>query len=279
MRTVFVGVGTNLGAREAAIRGACALLGARKEIAVVEVSTIYETAPLGPPQPDYLNAAYRLETSLSAPELLRLLLRTERRLGRRRDAGTRWGPRSVDLDLLWDEDGPHDGTNLCVPHPELENRAFALAPLLDVAPALRERLGARLEAVGGPPRVWGRDALVRVTRAQSELKIEVESDDVVDGCALALAQLASSERPWSTYHRRVEPGIEQVADLLPDLLRSGFNVHAVTISEASEFGWSLHFHGANTGKRLDADVRLWTTSGANRDLCTHLSLVMRRARK
>lgn len=277
MRSVIVGVGTNLGAREASIRSARDLLSARAGIAVVQMSTIYETPPLGPPQPNYLNAAFRLETSLAAPELLRVLLRVERRLGRRRNADLRWGARSIDLDLLWDEAGPHDSPSLHVPHRELENRAFALAPLLDLAPELRAQLGASLDVLGGPPRVWGRDAIVRVSEPDGSIGVEVEADSLIDGCALAAAGTASSARPWSTYHRSLEAGPECFSAALRDLLRAGFAVQCVTISDTSESRWSTQFHGVNEGKRMNADVRLWTTSGVDRDVCTHLSVVTRSA--
>ena len=273
MRSVIVGVGTNLGAREASIRSARDLLSARPGVAVAQMSTIYESPPLGPPQPDYLNAAFRLETRLSAPELLRALLRVERRLGRRRDPDLRWGARSIDLDLLWDEAGPHDSPSLRVPHPELENRAFALAPLLDLAPGLRAQLGASLDALGGPPRTWGRDALVRVSESDGRIDVEVDADSLIEGCALAAVNVASSARPWSTYHRSLEPGPEHFSAALRDVLRAGFAVQRVTISDASESRWSTQFHGANEGTRMNADVRLWTTSGADRDVCTHLSVV------
>ena len=91
MSVVVVGVGSNLGAREALIRGAGALLSARGGIEVRGVSEIYETEPLGPPQPRYLNAAFRMEPTLAPAELLHVLLRTERRLGRRRVPDERWG--------------------------------------------------------------------------------------------------------------------------------------------------------------------------------------------
>ena len=278
MRSVIVGVGTNLGAREASIRCVRDLLGARAEIAVVQMSTIYETPPLGPPQPDYLNAAFRLKTSLSAPELLRMLLRTERRLGRRRKVDMRWGARSIDLDLLWDEAGPHDSSRLHVPHPELENRAFALAPLLDVAPELHDELGASLDRLGGPPRVWGRDAVVRVRESDGSIDVEVEADSLVDGCALGASGTVSSGRPWSTHHRSLRPGPEDFSAALRDLLQAGFTVHRVTISDASESRWLAQFHGVNRGERMNADVRLWTTSGVERDVCAHFSIVTGGAR-
>jgi 2-amino-4-hydroxy-6-hydroxymethyldihydropteridine diphosphokinase len=275
VRSVIVGVGTNLGAREASIRCVRDLLSARAGIAVVEMSTIYETPPLGPPQPDYLNAAFRLKTSLGAPELLQVLLRTERRLGRTRHADLRWGARSIDLDLLWDEAGPHDSSSLQVPHPELEKRAFALAPLLDVAPELRPRLDASLRALGGPPRVWRRAAMVRVRESEGSIDVEVDAQSLVDGCALAASSATSPGRPWSTYHRSDLSGPEDFAAALRELLRAGFAVQRVTISDAAESGWSTQFHGVNLGKRMNADVRLWTTSGVDRDLRTHLSITQR----
>ena len=135
MSIVIVGAGSNLGARESAIVSAAALLHARPGVEVLDVSALYETPPLGPPQSDYLNAAFRVETDLTPPEILDALLRIERRLSRRRRADLRWGPRSIDLDLLWDSRGVFESPSLDVPHRELERRNFALGPLLDVAPS------------------------------------------------------------------------------------------------------------------------------------------------
>jgi 2-amino-4-hydroxy-6-hydroxymethyldihydropteridine diphosphokinase len=96
------------------------------------VSHLYETQPLGPPQPDFLNGAVRLLTPLDPAQLLGWLLEIERDCGRIRRV--RWGPRTLDLDILWVR-GTHIQTaSLVVPHPELTHRAFAILPLLDVAP-------------------------------------------------------------------------------------------------------------------------------------------------
>jgi len=271
---VVVGVGSNLGAREASIRGAEALLSSREGIDVQRVSEIYETEPLGPPQPRYLNAAFCLETTLSPPQLLHVLLRTERRLGRHRTPDERWGPRSIDLDLLWDQRGPHESHRLCVPHPELENRGFALAPLLDVAPELREVLGGALERVGGRPRAWEREATVRVDSSSGRYEVEVEADSLVDACALCVGQMHSSERPWSTRHLTIEPGAQHFAIALRDLFRTGFSVHRATISHWSKSQWVAELHGVNMGMRVDADVRLWTTSGSSRKIRAQLSVAV-----
>jgi 2-amino-4-hydroxy-6-hydroxymethyldihydropteridine diphosphokinase len=127
----YVGVGANLGDREATIREAVRRLGPE----VVAVSELRETEPWGyEQQPRFLNGAILLETERPPRDLLELLLRVERELGRVR--GIRYGPRSIDLDLLLYGDAVVDEPGLQVPHPRLHERAFALEPLLDLDPAL-----------------------------------------------------------------------------------------------------------------------------------------------
>jgi 2-amino-4-hydroxy-6-hydroxymethyldihydropteridine diphosphokinase len=125
-----IGLGSNLGTRLDSLRFAVDQLRAITE--VVAVSAVYETKAVGPPQPDYLNAALRLLSSLEPESLLESILSIEQRAGRERRE--RWGPRCLDLDVLWIRDRCVDGPNLTVPHPELSRRAFAVVPLLDVAP-------------------------------------------------------------------------------------------------------------------------------------------------
>jgi 2-amino-4-hydroxy-6-hydroxymethyldihydropteridine diphosphokinase len=125
-----IGLGSNLGDRRGTLAKAAAEIRALGE--VTAVSSLYETAPVGPPQPMFLNAAVALSTRLDPPGLLAALLAIERRLGRVRRE--RWGPRSIDLDILWIAGVVFDAAELKVPHPELRGRAFALCPLLDVAP-------------------------------------------------------------------------------------------------------------------------------------------------
>jgi hypothetical protein len=215
-----------------------------------------------------------LETTLSPPELLRVLLRTERRLGRRRVPDERWGPRSIDLDLLWDERGRHQALGLCVPHRELENRGFALAPLLDVVPELDDIYGPPLRKLGGPPPAWGREAIVRAKPSSEGLEVDVEADLLADACALCVQQLPSSGRPWSTRHVTIEPGAEPFAIALRDLFHSGFSVHGATVSHCSKSQWALELHGVNMGMAVDVDVRLRTTLGAKREARAQLSLVV-----
>lgn len=129
-RRAAIGLGANLGDRLATLRAATGRLAALGRVDAV--SRVYETAPVGPPQPDYLNAAVLLETDRSPQELLEGLLAIERELGRVR--AEKWGPRTIDLDLLWVEGVVLNGERLTVPHPHLRARAFALAPMLEVVP-------------------------------------------------------------------------------------------------------------------------------------------------
>ena len=131
----FVGLGSNLGDREAQIRLALEALRQVAETRVVRVSSIYDTEPVGEPnQPNFLNAVALIDTQLSARQLLWNLQLIERRLGRVR--AQRWGPRTIDLDLLLFGDLALDEPDLKIPHPELTRRAFVLVPLVELDPLL-----------------------------------------------------------------------------------------------------------------------------------------------
>ena len=131
MTVAYVGLGSNLGDREALIRQAASLLGARR------LSTIIETEPWGyEDQPRFLNAVAELQTRLAARELLEELLEVERTLGRER-TGPRYGPRTVDLDLLLYGDETIEEPGLVVPHPRLTERRFVLEPLAELVPTRR----------------------------------------------------------------------------------------------------------------------------------------------
>ncbi len=136
MPRAYIGLGANLGDREATLRDALARLAAEAEISVVAVSSFRETNPVGfEQQPRFLNGAAALETALSPRELLERLLATERALGRTRD-GPRFGPRTIDLDLLVYGDEVVNEPGLRVPHPRLAERRFALEPLVELDPQL-----------------------------------------------------------------------------------------------------------------------------------------------
>ncbi len=126
----FLGLGSNLGDRLENLRRAVELLDGVDGIRVVRTSGVYETAPVGPPQPDYLNAVAEVSTSLPAHELLAAALRVEQELGRVR--AERWGPRTLDVDLLTYGDERIDEPGLTVPHPRMHERAFVLIPLFEL---------------------------------------------------------------------------------------------------------------------------------------------------
>ncbi len=130
---VYVGVGANLGDREATIRRAVTLLGEQTGIEVCRMSTLRETAPWGlEDQPRFVNGVVELETTLGPRHLLEALLAVELALGRVRQE-ERWGPRPIDLDLLVYGDHIVDEPGLTVPHPRLAERRFALEPLVELA--------------------------------------------------------------------------------------------------------------------------------------------------
>lgn len=132
MARAYVALGSNLGDRQANLDAAVAALPGK----VIARSRSHETEPVGPPgQGPYLNAAAVLETALPPGELLVELLRIERTLGRDRSADApRWGPRTIDLDLLLYDDLVIDEPGLTLPHPRMHERRFVLAPLAEVAP-------------------------------------------------------------------------------------------------------------------------------------------------
>jgi 2-amino-4-hydroxy-6-hydroxymethyldihydropteridine diphosphokinase len=131
----YVGLGANVGPREVTLLRAVDLLAEADDVEVLAVSQLRETEPVGVlDQPSFLNGAVRVETSLAPRVLLELLLGIERSLGRVR--AERWGPRSVDLDLLVYGDETVDEPGLRIPHPRLHQRRFALEPLAELDPDL-----------------------------------------------------------------------------------------------------------------------------------------------
>ncbi|HYZ19758.1 MAG TPA: 2-amino-4-hydroxy-6-hydroxymethyldihydropteridine diphosphokinase [Gaiellaceae bacterium] len=136
MEEAYVGIGSNLGDRERNVRRAIELLRADAQIQVIAVSELRETDPVGfVDQPRFLNGAVHVRTVLPPRALLERLLEIERTLGRVRTAA-RYGPRTIDLDLLLYGDEVVDEPGLRIPHPRLAERRFALEPLLDLDPAL-----------------------------------------------------------------------------------------------------------------------------------------------
>ncbi len=135
MAAAYLGLGSNLGNREANMRTALRDLWRMGRVAAV--SSLYETEPAGGlAQPSFYNAACRLETGLEPRPLLRFLQGLEHELGRR-PGGERWGPRPIDLDILLYESRVVDEEGLVIPHPRLAERSFVLLPLAEIAAEVR----------------------------------------------------------------------------------------------------------------------------------------------
>lgn len=146
----FLGLGSNLGDRRQHLRDAVASL---RSAGLVAVSPMYETEPVGGPsgQDRYLNIVVELDTALSARELLAIARRLEAAAGRVR--AERWGPRTLDVDVLWIDGVTVDEPDLQVPHPRMWERRFVTAPLADLAPDLvsaerQERSEGRVDLIG-----------------------------------------------------------------------------------------------------------------------------------
>jgi 2-amino-4-hydroxy-6-hydroxymethyldihydropteridine diphosphokinase len=143
MPRIFVGLGSNLGDRERNLREAVERL---RKIGAVRLSTLRDTDPVGvADQPNFLNAVAELSSELPARELLDRLLEIERELGRDRTKEERWGPRTIDLDLLLYGDEVIDEPGLTLPHPRLAERRFVLEPLHELAPELVLPDGRRIK--------------------------------------------------------------------------------------------------------------------------------------
>lgn len=145
MSAAVLGLGGNVGDVRALMAAAIDRLSQHPDIVVEAVSALYHTPPWGKTdQPPFLNAAVRVDTRLSPRALLDAVLQVERSLGRER--GERWGPRTIDIDILLFGDVAVHEPGLHVPHPRLTERAFALAPLVDVMP--------KAEIAGRPAAEW-----------------------------------------------------------------------------------------------------------------------------
>jgi 2-amino-4-hydroxy-6-hydroxymethyldihydropteridine diphosphokinase len=157
LRTAYLGLGSNVGDREAHLRAAIAMLAARG-VQVEAVSSLYETEPVGEvlDQPDFLNAAVRIRTDLEPEELLNVCKRVEAERGRSFDA-PRHSPRPLDVDLLLLGDLELSTDRLTLPHREVTTRRFVLVPLLELDPELTlpdgTRLAQALDALGEGQRV------------------------------------------------------------------------------------------------------------------------------
>lgn len=133
--TAYIGLGSNVGNRLLYLNEALEILYRTKGITIVKTSPVYETKPVGfTEQPDFLNCAVKIKTTDSPHELLEICLNIEEKLKRVRSI--KWGPRTVDLDILFYGNKVIDEENLKIPHPQIQGRGFVLIPLMDIAPDL-----------------------------------------------------------------------------------------------------------------------------------------------
>lgn len=135
--TAYVGLGSNLGDREASLRNAIERLHLTEGVCVTGSVEPIETAPVGPSNETYLNTAVELNTMLSARELLRACQMIEEALGRTRTPGKRWEARSIDIDILLYGNDIVDDDDLVIPHPQMDKRYFVLEPMSRLAPNAR----------------------------------------------------------------------------------------------------------------------------------------------
>lgn len=160
----FIGLGSNLGDREANIRQALQQLEQLPETTIVRGSSLYDTEPVGvPDQPNFLNGVVQIETHLAPRQLLWNLMLIERRLGRVRTQ--HWGPRVIDLDLLLYGDEVLEEPDLQIPHPLMTQRSFVMVPLVEIEPLLvhpvtNQTMLSILQRLGADPlvkhgsRIW-----------------------------------------------------------------------------------------------------------------------------
>ena len=140
MNTVYLGFGSNLGNRLAFLRGGRDTLVSQPDVELIRTSGVYETEAVGGPpgNPAFLNTALQVQTSLEPHEFLKACLAVEDEFGRSRPV--RWAPRTLDIDILFYADQVISEEDLTIPHPRLQERAFVLAPLLEIAPDLKHPL-------------------------------------------------------------------------------------------------------------------------------------------
>lgn len=245
-----IGLGGNLGSREAFLSAGLELLAATAGCELVASSHLYESAPVGPPQPNYLNAAARIGSTLDPHALLARLLEIERMLGRERRE--RWGARTLDLDILWAQ-ASVDSTGLQIPHPRLAQRWFALVPLLEVAPELAASMPA--PAMAGRqlhPLALGQ----QVERDAAGVLHAPHALDHADALAAVLTRAARERKPMrsckdsSVELLRVElPRDGQEAALraaLDALDRSGFDPCRVLIATLDDHEVTARVLGVRT---------------------------------
>jgi 2-amino-4-hydroxy-6-hydroxymethyldihydropteridine diphosphokinase len=226
-RSVVLGLGSNVGSREAFLRASRDLLALNDALDVVSTSRVYETPPLGPAgQRDYLNAAIHLHSDRSPEAILAIARSVEVDLGRERRE--RWGPRTIDLDILWIDGLVHTTPGLTVPHGELLSRAFALAPLVELVPdatdphsqtRYRDALDALPPASPRAPRELGEafETIVLEHTADEGFIVRArDRSDVLAAAAEALGALVVNPTSVAARQRRIVEASAQDGAWLSD---------------------------------------------------------------
>ena len=277
-----LGLGSNLGSRRANIEAGLALLAATAGCRVEVVSALYESEPVGPPQPHYLNGAARVSCELPPSLLLERLLAIEAQLGR--DAAqrrVRWGARTLDLDILWAARA-HDDARLSIPHPRLRERWFALAPLLEVAPHLQAEYGECLRALlsvhaplgprVAPPAI----ATVHAGAQGRAFTVSATASDTPEAAAAALTALGRALASAEPEYGKTECGKTEARVLLGEC-ESGQEFEALLRRSlalfASGFSWQRAALCALSPGRYDA--RVVGTASAPTDLWCANAVVTR----
>jgi 2-amino-4-hydroxy-6-hydroxymethyldihydropteridine diphosphokinase len=274
-----LGFGSNLGARRALIRGALALLRDQPGISLLACSKLYETPALGPPQPDYLNAAARIAWVGGIEGLFAITQHVERLLGRERLV--RWGARTIDIDLLHWSLGSVALPWLEVPHPELRRRTFALAPLLDVMPERAAELAPVLSELGGPPAV-AEPGWLSLERSARGL-VHRGSDDLAELACLGVSAVGACTRTpprarstlaFSLAEGPFEAGGDSpVVQLVERASRHGFAAcdAVITACEAAfTRGYLIGEHRGVAGRSCLAALRLERAGPGVPTLCVSL---------
>ena len=213
--TAYIALGSNVGDREGHLQAALAALRQQPGIRVMAVSRFWQTAPVGGPpgQDDFLNAAAQVETNLPPHDLMNLLLTIEQNQGRLRQE--RYGPRTLDLDLLLYGNSVLNEPGLSLPHPRMHERAFVLGPLAEIEPTLKHPVFHQsvVELLAG---LRGQDSGVRGQELRGRTAVVTGSSTGI-GRAMALA-LAERGADVNIHHRK---SAEQAAEVRDRVRRSG----------------------------------------------------------
>ena len=229
--TLVIGVGTNLGGRRSILRAARDLVAARFGASDLRVAPVWETPPMGPPQPDYLNTAFALELVGTLASALEQCIDIERSLGRERRQ--RWGARTLDLDLLWHAREHCHGPSLTIPHEGLRGRTFALDPLLALVPSAVDPTDGTLLAAVRATLPAGRAGTPLgddfETHGTGDRGVVVRADDRADGYAAAAEAIGARMVAPRSVHPRASLLLEQHwTDRLTEEARLGTWLAAVS---------------------------------------------------